>query len=813
MDMWHRGMHYQLGFLTKEGSGAETRWKDSTLHSIDDATNAGLGSFMAAMGYDLDRLNASPPGGVDVKKGQFVQTLLTKEKEGVPWKEFQGGANHSSVAEYYSSIYGAAQSAGKGSTEDICTKYPLLVLHILASGYFRAGSAGAKGIIPAPKAPSSDPRKPRTIREILYWLSALPYSQGYKALVERMKGKYPPKDGVPNETVDKIEIHGQGNGDKTDLKKDCITHYLLAACGYCPLVLIGIQGTIATSGNGTDSAPATGSAPAAAGADQNKCPKHKDNRNKRCDPKDIGKQQATGGSANGQELQAGQVCYGGYHLEVSKFGPLHGMYANGLYGFDMDLSAAQCLDQLRVYVYHCFYQLYFLRKQCGTGAIAAGGAGGAGSGVVLGWKSCRYGNGVSTTSANKWICQGTGSNGNEHSKNCGLQNAAGSGTGSGSPLMAFLCDTVTGLHCGKTVGVDLGSGKQGYPEIDEHMNCPAGTLGHFGGPPNHCPVPMGWSKDITGSGANRANHFKDLTKTHKTAELEPKGQQNNTYPAHCTGKTLAHLLEYYCDPEKCHGTLVVLLRLLACITPTVPRTLGDLFGFYYYVVYIGGESASGGGQQESEVRKKLKDIEKAVSLNMGRVNYTDGVLQAVNKWSVGDCSQPSSHSTAEASLKTLFGCAKGTDKCCPYLSPLSGQQYGQLSPLMAGTYLSWLVYLIGEFKDGLGELEKAFKGIECKNSDCKGQGAVGCGGSGQCRAGTHGDTCPAAGGSGSAGSAVAGKGGSGVANQGVCGCDSVVSCTGVLPVLYKYGFGYGNVAELHKECIAWIFVAMLVRYP
>eukprot|EP00371_Babesia_bovis_P002488 XP_001611135.1 variant erythrocyte surface antigen-1, beta subunit [Babesia bovis T2Bo] len=45
----------QLGWLTKGGSGSgnETRWKEGMLSKEGD----GLGSFMAAMGYNLERLN------------------------------------------------------------------------------------------------------------------------------------------------------------------------------------------------------------------------------------------------------------------------------------------------------------------------------------------------------------------------------------------------------------------------------------------------------------------------------------------------------------------------------------------------------------------------------------------------------------------------------------------------------------------------------------------------------------------------------------------------------------------------------------
>eukprot|EP00371_Babesia_bovis_P000007 XP_001608622.1 variant erythrocyte surface antigen-1 [Babesia bovis T2Bo] len=246
----------QLGFLTKEGSGGtEKRWKDDTLSDVEK----GLGSFMAAMGYDLERLNGSGGTGGPAKTGDFVQQLLTgkhpDEKKGIQWKEFQGDStSKDSVAEYYSSIYEKAKTAveKKLKTEQLCEQYPLLVLHILASGYFRAGSAGAKNVTPPAKpAPGSDTkkdtpssRKPRTIREILYWLSALPYSEKYRKLVDRMKEKTDQVTNGSGETEIKLYDEKAAGNASTTLQRKDITHYLLAACGYCPLVLIGIQGTI-----------------------------------------------------------------------------------------------------------------------------------------------------------------------------------------------------------------------------------------------------------------------------------------------------------------------------------------------------------------------------------------------------------------------------------------------------------------------------------------------------------------------------------------------------------------------------------------
>ncbi|EDO08747.2 variant erythrocyte surface antigen-1 beta subunit [Babesia bovis T2Bo] len=755
----------QLGFLTG-GSGSNNRWKDSKLNEIKEGDTSGLGSFMAAMGYDLDRLNGSGSLPGTGKKGAEVAGMLSKA-----FSYLGNGTSAGSVAEYYSSIYSTA-SAAKGSaksTESICKQYPLLVLHILASGYFRAGSAGAKGIT-SPKAQqktdddaSKKPRHPRTIREILYWLSALPYSKGYKALVERMQQKYPKEEGNPKEFAKDIKLYDTSAGVSTTLKRDCITHYLMAACGYCPLVLIGIQGTIATSGTDSDTSAPVGK------TENKRCEKHKEKPHERCklDDKKTTDTAPKAAGSTGQQLQLGQVCYGGYHLAVKDFGPLHGMYANGLFGFDMGGSAAQCLDQLRIYVYHCFYQLYFLRKQCKEGVVVED--------KVLGWQSCRYGSGLVGAGKENWICQ-------KSSTSNGKCNCHSS---TKSPLMLFLCDSVEHMHCGLTKG----KGVNDYPEIDDHIEA-KDTIQppHFGKPPMHCPVPMGWQAESTGSstsgGQNRENHFKDLNNgTHKTAELQPPASVGSpgTYPAHCTGNTLSLLLEYYCDPVQCpSGTLVVLLRLMACITPTVPRTLGDLFGFYYYIVYIGGKSGGGGGYgDKSTVSGALGIYEKESRLYMLSVGGGNEVVEALGKYG-GDCK-----TGKQGTLNCLIGCTNGgnSNHCTPFLSPLSGQQYGQLSPLMAGTYLSWLVYLIEGFEGGLQSLVQEYKNIQCKEDCTKvGQGAAGgCGGNGECRQGTHGNPC-----------------GTGGANQGVCGCTSVVSCTGVLPVLYKYGFGYGNVTELHK---------------
>nr|BAN64757.1 variant erythrocyte surface antigen- beta subunit [Babesia bovis] len=390
-----------------------------------------------------------------------------------------------------------------------------------------------------------------------------------------------------------------------------------------------------------------------------------------------------------------------------------------------------------------FYQLYFLRKQCKVGV--------AGDKVVLGWQSCRYGSGLRGAGSENWICQkSTGSNNGK----CNCHSSTK------SPLMLFLCDSVKDMHCGLTKG-KTNSEDNPYPEIKEHWTFEKNpSPGHFGKPPKHCPVPMGWQQDGTSSSNNSVNHFKDLNNgSHKQASLDNRGTQK--YPAHCTGRTLSYLLEYYCDPDKCSsGTLVVLLRLLACITPTVPRTLGDLFGFYYYIVYIGGFRS---WLSKGEVKKALELTLEQYGLGMLKKDGTDGVVKALECYG-GVTSASNVSQNNDGSLMRLY-----SHYSDPYLSPLSGQQYGQLSPAMAGTYLSWLVYLIEGFKTGLEGLKGEFQGIDCKNSECKGAAAKDC--QTGCHRSSTGQPCE-------------------------CCCESVVSCTGVLPVLYKYGFGYGNVERL-----------------
>ncbi|GIX61277.1 variant erythrocyte surface antigen-1, alpha subunit [Babesia caballi] len=101
-----------------------------------------------------------------------------------------------------------------------------------------------------------------------------------------------------------------------------------------------------------------------------------------------------------------------------------------------------------------------------------------------------------------------------------------------------------------------------------------------------------------------------------------------------------------------------------------------------------------------------------------------------------------------------------SSQCGGYLSPLTHTYGAAYSPKFASTYLSWVVYLVEVFNERVHELLVEFTNISCK--DC----APHCSGT----KGQHGSTN--------------------------CSCHSVVSCAGVLPVLYAHGFNFTNAYTL-----------------
>ncbi|GIX61213.1 variant erythrocyte surface antigen-1 family protein [Babesia caballi] len=242
------------------------------------------------------------------------------------------------------------------------------------------------------------------------------------------------------------------------------------------------------------------------------------------------------------------------------------------------------------------------------------------------------------------------------------------------------------------------------------------------------------------------------------------------------------------------------LRLLSdklhCISNYTPRSLGDMLGFYLHLcLQVFNKRSVDLSQYITKLLKPqhpsraglliFQYLEDSI-VELGSALH--GVVRHCHNRQTSDshgqikhqdvsgkqCSHPNSQSPADLwSLFTLVDypsknhkdCATGGG-CGAYLSPLTrskGSTFGK-SAAFASTYLLWVSYLADDFKERLEGLLTDFRNITC--TDCKPQNDGKC----SCTKGQH------------------GKNG--------CQCDSVVSCSGVLPLFYEHGFNFFNVKSL-----------------
>ncbi|KAK1935524.1 variant erythrocyte surface antigen-1 family protein [Babesia divergens] len=141
-------LYYALKYLYEKCKGD---WK--TLNISDSSKS--LGRFLVGMGYDLQKLNGTKNGGQ-------ISTLLS------------------------SHIF-------KDSSK------PLEKLYNVSKIYFTSRFTSRSHVISSPSlVPSSTSKsQPKTVREILLWLSGLPFTPGFEALLEHCKDLCKPvKDSV-----------------------------------------------------------------------------------------------------------------------------------------------------------------------------------------------------------------------------------------------------------------------------------------------------------------------------------------------------------------------------------------------------------------------------------------------------------------------------------------------------------------------------------------------------------------------------------------------------------------------------------------
>eukprot|EP00371_Babesia_bovis_P000973 XP_001609620.1 variant erythrocyte surface antigen-1, alpha subunit [Babesia bovis T2Bo] len=252
-----------------------------------------------------------------------------------------------------------------------------------------------------------------------------------------------------------------------------------------------------------------------------------------------------------------------------------------------------------------------------------------------------------------------------------------------------------------------------------------------------------------------------------------------------TGSRLYGILYFFSNENMMESCIYRLVRVTAALSATTPQVLGDVFGFFRGGVGNPLKGKNKGNQEKacehikdtsqkgdddylcgwcaSGLRDEVKKIGWIPKKDNDGGQYRSTVGQALidikgNKGAVGTTGYSNSSPTTN-NLSTL---TDGNH----YVSPLTGELYTAVSATFGHVYLQWVLYLSDALEGGLKSLTSEFQQIECRG--CKGQCDPN-----KCKKGSHGNNGDAQ-----------------------CQCQSIVSCTGVLPVLYRHGFSYGNPFNL-----------------
>ncbi|GIX65188.1 extracellular matrix-binding ebh [Babesia caballi] len=452
---------------------------------------------------------------------------------------------------------------------------------------------------------------------------------------------------------------------------------------------------------------------------------------------------------------------------------LYHLFSNGL-NLTYASSAAVLFHTLADYAYALQFQLYFLYRQCANSYT-----------YTCGWNECRYGSGVTGEGLKSHLCpKGCNRSGHGHS-NGDHSGCKHDDCSNQSPLQAFLTDNLKGF-CRQ------------QPGTSNHLTeCSDRSM---------CHVPMGFAGKLrTDAGG---------------------------------GLNIAYALNPFCGGPS--DPLRQLSEKLGCLTKRTPRTLGDLLGFIWH---LNGQLFKSRPRMGTIINAFIRSFDLGTSLsdtfNNDRYSAITSVWNKISRHTLrsstsssglalsleamapqipflyqlfmaeepntmpgalfdltkhchrylaGDgpnikivhkshsgsssisghrCSEPSDLWSIFQGLDTKPS-GNNTDKqaecrranCGGYLSPLTHTYGATYSPNFASTYLSWVVYLVEVFNERLQELLVEFNDINCKD----------CGPHCSCTKGQHGTTN--------------------------CSCHSVVSCAGVLPVLYGHGFNFTNAYTL-----------------
>ncbi|ORM40635.1 uncharacterized protein BXIN_1820 [Babesia sp. Xinjiang] len=226
-----------LTYLYWQCNESGQRWCKG-MYKIHDTSNA-LGIYFVCCGYDSKQLNRKGSGGIDNITGDYIAGLLNNVPEFNEFSSLDGGT--STQVSYSAFIGGLLKHSGcyaKEATTEGFTTHPLSWLYICSTYYFQSQFNNAGTHVPT------------TIREMLYWLMALPYSGCFPLATEDIK------QGIDNIT-ENADISGEENGGSDSIEfivgptlkdSDPFDCYLSTSCHYAGVVLCTIQGTLITNG-------------------------------------------------------------------------------------------------------------------------------------------------------------------------------------------------------------------------------------------------------------------------------------------------------------------------------------------------------------------------------------------------------------------------------------------------------------------------------------------------------------------------------------------------------------------------------------
>ncbi|GBE63425.1 hypothetical protein, conserved [Babesia ovata] len=261
-----------------------------------------------------------------------------------------------------------------------------------------------------------------------------------------------------------------------------------------------------------------------------------------------------------------------------------------------------------------------------------------------------------------------------------------------------------------------------------------------------------------------------------------------------TGRDLCNMLEKFFNNAY--------VTSLFCLLPKPPSTLAEHFSFVLSLLKSinaskpnkSGDTKALQGYLKSskDDMKSLRDefdtsiSKQSITLYKQSTDLTSALTNAYRSTHTSRVDK--NHLPQYADLSSLameVPCKfpkKDDIHCAPYLNALCDDTYTYLAHKNSKTYLSWAIYLPWTFWDLLNNLYNAFCAITCADWGCRG-----CLRGDKCRSGKHGvvedEKKP----------------------DDVCQCSSIVSCRGVAPTLYQYGFSFGEASTLNdgrtaKKC-------------